>query len=101
MLNKEQKEQERYNLDKVTVTYDYFYKEYTDVNAFNYLGSTNLDKIRKKIILLRNFINEKDEIISKIENDCKNHQNENKSILKENERLKELSGKLEKLKIRK
>ena len=43
-------------------------------------------------ILLRNFINEKDEIISKIENDCKNHQNENKSILKENERLKELES---------
>lgn len=59
MLNKEQKEQERYNLDRVTVTYDYFYKEYTDVNAFNYLGSTNLDKIRKKVDNLKKELEDK------------------------------------------
>jgi len=57
MLDREEKE--GYVLNKVSVTYDYFLKEYTDVDAFNYLGSPNLDKIRKKVDNLKKELEDK------------------------------------------
>jgi hypothetical protein len=55
----DRKEREGYGLNKVSVTYDYFLKEYTDVDAFNYLGSPNLYRIRKKVHNLKKELEDK------------------------------------------